>query len=66
VVRGAGNSPSGVKRVEIWIDGSKRYQRWNDQVVKSLTLPHGQHRISVVAVDRYKGSGGAVSIINVK
>lgn len=62
-LRASGNSPSGIKRLEVWIDGVKRYQKWNDQLAKSFTVSPGKHRIAVVAVDRYKGTGqSAISI----
>jgi FG-GAP-like repeat len=66
ILRASGNSPSGIKRLEVWIDGVKRYQRWNDQLAKSFTLSPGQHRIAVVAVDKYKGTGQSVAIVNVR
>jgi hypothetical protein len=66
ILRASGNSPSGIKRLEVWIDGVKRYQRWNDQLAKSFTLSSGQHRIAVVAVDKYKGSGESVAIVKVQ
>lgn len=66
VLHASGNSPSGIKRLEIWIDGVKRYQRWNDQVAKSFTLSKGSHRIAVVAVDKYKGTGTSSVTLTVK
>jgi hypothetical protein len=55
-VRASGNSPVGVKRLEVWIDGKKQYAKLNDQLAKSFTLAAGTHRIAVVAVGRYKGT----------
>ncbi len=66
VLHASGNSPSGVKRLEIWIDGVKRYQRWNDQVAKSFTLTPGTHHVSVIAVDKYKGTGTSSVTLTVK
>jgi hypothetical protein len=66
VLHASGNSPSGIKRLEVWIDGVKKYQKWNDQIAKSFTLSAGQHKISVVAVDRYKGTGASNAVINVQ
>jgi hypothetical protein len=66
LVRGSGNSPAGVQRLEIWVDGVKKYQRWNDQISKRLTLAAGSHRITMVAVDRYKGAGKTSVTVNVQ
>ena len=66
ILRASGNSPSGIKRLEVWIDGVKRYQKWNDQLAKTFTLSPGQHHIAVVAVDKYKGKGQGVVLVNVK
>lgn len=52
-VAGSGNSPAGVQRVEIWIDGKKRTELWNDQIKASVTVAAGTHRVAVVAVDKY-------------
>ncbi|ABF43093.1 Integrin-like protein [Candidatus Koribacter versatilis Ellin345] len=65
-LRASGNSPSGIVRMEVWIDGVKKYQKWNDQLGKSFTLSAGQHRITVVAVDKYKGDGRTTAIVNVQ
>lgn len=65
-VKASGNSPSGIKRLEVWIDGVKKYQKWSDQVAKSFTLSAGQHRIAVVAVDKYKGTAESVALVEVK
>ena len=54
-VRASGNSPAGVQRLEIWIDGVKRGERWADQIAESFTLSAGSHRVTVVAVDQYLG-----------
>jgi len=55
LVRGSGNSPAGVQRLEIWIDGVKRGERWADQIEESFTLSIGSHQVAVVAVDQYRG-----------
>jgi len=65
-LRASGNAPSGVVRLEVWIDGKKVYQRWNDQLGKSFTLPAGQHRVVVEAVDKYKGNSATTAIVNVQ
>ena len=63
-VRGSGNSPAGVQRLEIWIDGVKRGERWADQIAESFTLSVGSHQVTVVAVDQYLGyAKSTVSII---
>lgn len=64
-VKGAGNSPAGIKRIELWIDGVKRFQEWNDQLRTSISLPSGKHRIAVQAVDQNDGATEAVSNITV-
>jgi hypothetical protein len=51
-VTGSGNSPAGVKRMELWIDGSKRFQEWNDQLRATVSLSKGKHRVVVQAVDQ--------------
>ena len=64
-VRGAGNSPIGVKRLEIWVDGVKLTEGLNDQIAKQITLSPGMHSLFVVAVDQYLGSASAAENINV-
>ena len=64
-VRGSGNSPAGVKRLEIWIDGAKRGLRWSDQIAETFTLSAGAHRVAVVAVDMYEGTAESVANITV-
>lgn len=54
-VKASGNSPLGIKRLELWVDGTKRAQLLNDQLLKTLTLTAGTHQITVVAVDQYTG-----------
>jgi hypothetical protein len=54
-VRAAGNSPAGVVRMVLFVDGVKKYDVWDDQLVKTLTVPAGRHRITVWAYDRYAG-----------
>jgi hypothetical protein len=51
-VRGSGNSPAGVKRMELWVDGTKRFEEWNDQLLTTISLTRGRHRITVQAVDQ--------------
>jgi hypothetical protein len=54
-VRAAGNSPSGIKRMELWVDGIKRGQLLDDQLRWTLTLSAGTHKLTIVAVDQYEG-----------
>jgi len=51
-VKGSGNSPAGVKRMELWVDGQKRFEEWNDQLRTTISLTPGRHRIVVQAVDQ--------------
>jgi hypothetical protein len=64
-LRASGNSPSGVKRLEIWIDGVKRFQKLDDQLSHTFTLAAGQHRITVVAVDKYQGYAKTIKTVTV-
>ncbi|HEY1525060.1 MAG TPA: VCBS repeat-containing protein [Candidatus Angelobacter sp.] len=52
-VKAAGNSPNGVKRVELWIDGSKRAQAFSDQLNAKVGVAAGSHSVTVVGVDLY-------------
>ncbi len=63
LVKASGNSPAGVQRLEVWIDGVKKAQAWTDQIAKKFTLTPGSHRIAVIAVDKYEGS--AETVVNV-
>jgi hypothetical protein len=65
-VKASGNSPVGVKRVELWVDGHKVFQTLNDQLRKTLTLTKGTHQITVVAVDRYIGFAKTTRSVNVQ
>lgn len=64
-VKGSGNSPAGVKRLEIWIDGTKRGLRWSDQIKETFALSAGTHRVTVVAVDLYEGTAQTSETITV-
>jgi hypothetical protein len=64
-IRASGNSPAGVQRLEISIDGVKRADGWSDQIVKTYTLTAGNHRVAVVAVDMYKGTASTSANITV-
>jgi hypothetical protein len=54
-VKASGNSPVGIQRLELWVDGTRRAQILNDQLLKTLTLSAGTHTITIVAVDQYLG-----------
>jgi Bacterial Ig domain len=60
------NSPVGLKRVELWVDGTKRAQTLNDQLRATLTLTAGTHQITVVAVDQYIGFSKTTETVTVK
>jgi FG-GAP-like repeat/Bacterial Ig domain len=47
------NSPNGVKRVELWIDGVKRTQNFSDQLKATVSVSAGTHHVTVVGVDLY-------------
>lgn len=66
LVTAAGNSPVGVKRLEVWVDGKKVYQKLADQMNKKITLTAGRHRLVVVAVDKYVGTSSTVEYVNVQ
>ncbi len=66
LVRASGNSPAGIARMEVWVDGVKKYQKWNDQLAKRFSLTAGSHRITVVAVDMYKGYFKSSVTVNVQ
>lgn len=65
-VQGSGNSPVGIKRVELWVDGHKLGQTLNDQLRQTITLSTGTHTITVVAVDKYIGFAKATKSVNVQ
>jgi len=65
-VRASGNSPLGIKRLELWVDGSKRAQINNDQFLRSITLTAGSHRVTIVAVDKYIGTASTTRVVNVQ
>lgn len=65
LVTAGGNSPAGVMRMEVWVDGVKRTQNWSDQIARNVTLASGTHQITVVAVDRYKGVGKTTVTVKV-
>ncbi|HEY6271445.1 MAG TPA: FG-GAP-like repeat-containing protein [Terriglobales bacterium] len=52
-VTAGGNSPEGVKRMELWVDGVKRAQNFSDQLRATVKVSLGTHRVTVVGVDLY-------------
>jgi hypothetical protein len=66
LVRASGNSPLGVRRIEVWIDGKKAAQKLGSQFVKRFTLSVGTHRIAVVAVDKYLGTATTVRNVTIE
>ncbi|ABF41274.1 Integrin-like protein [Candidatus Koribacter versatilis Ellin345] len=65
-VMAGGDSPLGVQRLEIWVDGKKIYQKLGNQLYKKITLSAGRHRLVVVAVDKYVGTASAAEYVNVQ
>jgi hypothetical protein len=61
-VSASGNSPAGISRVELWIDGKKRTEALGDQLRASVTVTAGRHRIAVVIVDTNGTATHAVSV----
>jgi FG-GAP-like repeat len=66
LVKASGNSPAGIKRLEVWIDGVKKYEKWGDQINKRIAMSPGRHRVAVVAVDKYVGNTFAAVFVNVQ
>jgi hypothetical protein len=52
-VKASGNSPNGVKRLELWVDGTKLTQAFNDQINASVNVAAGTRTVTIVAVDLY-------------
>jgi len=52
-VKASGNSPNGVKRLELWVDGKKLAQAFNDQINTSVSVAAGTRNVTIVAVDLY-------------
>ena len=48
------------------MDGTKRAQILNDQLLKTLTLTAGTHQVTVVAVDQYIGIAKTTRSVNVQ
>jgi hypothetical protein len=65
-VKASGNSPVGIKRLELWVDGAKRAQTLNDQLLTTLALKKGTHQLTVVAVDEYIGIAKTTRIVKVR
>ncbi len=52
-IKASGNSPNGVKRVELWVDGTKRTQDFSDQLHATVSASPGNHQVTIVGVDLY-------------
>jgi hypothetical protein len=50
-----------VQRMEVWMDGSKQLQIFNDEVNSRLNIPSGKHTITINAVD-FAGQVSKMSI----
>ncbi len=55
----------GIQRLELWVDGVKRYQILNDQMRHALTLTAGTHGITIVAVDQYAGYAKTTKYVSI-
>ena len=64
-VKISGNSPVGVARMELWIDGKKSYGLWSDQLSFGITLAPGPHRIAAVTVDQFGHYAESVQLVTV-
>jgi hypothetical protein len=64
-VRASGNSPNGVKRVELWVDGVKRTQNFSDQLHATVATTPGSHHVTVVGVDLYDTLVKETTIVSV-
>jgi hypothetical protein len=56
LLKGSGNSPAGVQRMEIFVDGVKKTEAWADQIARQIILSAGTHTVTLIAVDQYKGT----------
>lgn len=66
LVSAAGNSPLGVQRLELWVDGKKVYQKLSDQLAHKITLSPGKHRIVIEAIGQYTGLSSTVEYVTVQ
>jgi regulation of enolase protein 1 (concanavalin A-like superfamily) len=64
-VKASGNSPNGVKRLELWVDGKKRTQAFNDQIKARVSVAAGARRVTIVAVDLYDAIGKKTMTVTV-
>ena len=53
-VSAGGNSPAGVTLMQMYVDGKKSFELWNDQLKRTITVSAGKHRVAIVAMDRYR------------
>jgi hypothetical protein len=38
--------------MELWVDGKKRFEEWDDQLRATISLTQGRHQIIVQAIDQ--------------
>jgi len=62
LVRASGNSPAGVVQLQVWIDGVKKAVRWHTQLANKFNLSSGNHRITVIATDKYTQATTSTSV----
>jgi hypothetical protein len=65
VVKASGNSLAGIKRLELWVDGRKKYEVLNDQMQYRVALAPGTHHIVAVAVDKYVGTSKTEKVVSI-
>lgn len=51
IVKAAGNAPTSVKRMEVWVDGAKKSESYDDQIATTVALNAGSHTLTVVTID---------------
>ena len=54
-IKASGNSPAGIQRLELWVDGFKVSQILNDQLKTTVAMSPGTHTITIVVVDKNLG-----------
>jgi hypothetical protein len=64
-VLATGNSPTGVRRVELWVDGKKLYNSPDDRLRATITLASGTHQVTIVAVDQFGATAKTTRSVSV-
>jgi hypothetical protein len=49
--------------MQLYVDGKKSFELWNDQLKRTITVTAAKHRIAIVGVDRFGKT--ASKVINV-